>query len=129
VKPPLKRVLAVDDDPDILAVVALALRTLGGLDVITAASGAEALGLLGRETVDLVLLDVMMPGIDGLETLAAMQGNPALRHIPVVLMTARVKLYEQGAEQPAGVLAIIPKPFDPVTLPRRLQTLWEGHAK
>ena len=55
--------------------------------------------------------------------------NPATCHLPVVLMTARVKLYEHGAEQPAGVLAVIPKPFDPVTLPRKLQTLWEGLGK
>lgn len=126
---PLRRVLAVDDDPDILAVVGLALRTLGGLDVVTAPSGTDALALLAKEQFDLVLLDVMMPGIDGLETLQAIRENPATCHLPVVLMTARVKLYEHGAEQPAGVLAVIPKPFDPVTLPRKLQTLWEGLGK
>ena len=126
---PLRRILAVDDDPDILAVVALALRTLGGLDVVTASSGNEALGILAKGTFDLVLLDVMMPGIDGLETLQAIRDNKATADLPVVLMTARVKLYEQGAEQPPGVLAVIPKPFDPVTLPRRLQVLWEGLGK
>ena len=123
---PLRNVLAVDDDPDILAVVALALRTLGGLNVVTAPSGSEGLVVMRKGGLDLVLLDVMMPGIDGLETLQAMRDDPALKSLPVVLMTARVKLYEHGAEQPAGVLAVIPKPFDPVTLPRRLQTLWEG---
>ena len=126
---PLRRILAVDDDPDILAVVALALRTLGGLDVTTASSGNEALVVLGKQSFDLVLLDVMMPGIDGLETLQAIRDTPATKDLPVVLMTARVKLYEQGAEQPPGVLAVIPKPFDPVTLPRRLQVLWEGLGK
>lgn len=126
---PLRRVLAVDDDPDILSVVELALRTLGGLDVVTASSGTEALTILTKDTFDIVLLDVMMPGIDGLETLQAIRSNPRTSDLPVVLMTARVKLYEHNSEQPAGVLAVIPKPFDPVTLPRRLQTLWEGLGK
>lgn len=126
---PLRRVLAVDDDPDILAVVALALRTLGGLDVVTASSGNAALLILAKDKFDLVLLDVMMPGIDGLETLQAIRNNPQTSDLPVVLMTARVKLYEHNSEQPPGVLAVIPKPFDPVTLPRRLQTLWEGLGK
>jgi two-component system, OmpR family, response regulator len=111
-KRPLRSVLAVDDDADILAVVSLVLRSLGGLEVQTASGG-----------VDLVLLDVMMPGMDGPETLAAMRREPATAHTPVVLMTARVQLYEQ-ASPPATVLAVIAKPFDPVSLATRLQALW-----
>ena len=70
--------------------------------------------------------DVMMPGMDGLETLRAIRDDPATRHLPVVLMTARVKLYESGAPALPGVHAIIPKPFDPVSLPGRLVTIWQG---
>lgn len=120
---PLSSVLCVDDDADILAVVSLALRTLGGLTVHAASSGAEALALLKRERVDMVLLDVMMPGMDGLETLAAMRRDAESAQIPVVLMTARVQLYEQ-ARPPEGVHAIVAKPFDPVSLPSRLQAIW-----
>ena len=121
---PLRKVLCVDDDADILSVVSLALRTLGGLTVVVANSGAEALAMLRRERVDLALLDVMMPGMDGLQTLAAMREEPLTAGIPVVLMTARVQLYEQ-TQPPPGVLAIIAKPFDPVGLPSRLQSIWE----
>lgn len=123
-KPPLRRVLCVDDDADILAVVSLSLRTLGGLTVHVAGSGAEALQMLRREQVDLVLLDVMMPGMDGMQTLAAIRENPATATTPVVLMTARVQLHEQ-AHPPAGVHSVIAKPFDPVSLAPRLQAIWE----
>ncbi len=119
----LTTVLCVDDDADILAVVSLSLRTLGGLTVHAARSGAEALAVLRRERVDLVLLDVMMPVMDGLETLAEMRKDPAMAKVMVVLMTARVQLYER-AEAPEGVRAVIAKPFDPVSLPNRLQALW-----
>ena len=123
-KRPLRTVLCVDDDADILAVVSLALRSLGGFEVQVASGGEAALLVLARGGVDLVLLDVMMPGMDGHETLAAMRRNPATLHTAVVLMTARVQLYEQ-ASPPATVLAVIAKPFDPVSLSTRLQALWE----
>lgn len=121
---PLRRVLCVDDDADILAVVSLALRTLGGLTVLVAGSGVEALGVLKKERVDLVLLDVMMPGMDGLQTLASIREDPLTAGLPVVLMTARVQLYEQS-RPPAGVHAVIAKPFDPVSLASRLQAIWD----
>ncbi|GDX78371.1 response regulator [Deltaproteobacteria bacterium] len=121
---PLRRVLCVDDDADILAVVSLALRTLGGLTVLVAGSGVEALSILKKEKVDLVLLDVMMPGMDGLQTLASIREDPLTAGLPVVLMTARVQLYEQS-RPPPGVHAIIAKPFDPVSLASRLQAIWD----
>jgi CheY-like chemotaxis protein len=121
---PLQTVLCVDDDADILAVVSLALRSLGGLQVQIANGGQAALNTLAGGGIDLVLLDVMMPGMDGHETLEAIRKNPATAHLPVVLMTARVQLYEQAAP-PASVLAVIAKPFDPVSLPTRLQALWK----
>ncbi len=120
---PLTTVLCVDDDPDILAVVSLALRTLGGLTVHAAGSGRDALDVLAREQVDLVLLDVMMPGMDGLETLAAMRRDARTAAVAVVLMTARVQLYEQ-TQPPEGVHAVIAKPFDPVSLASRLRAIW-----
>lgn len=125
---PLTTVLCVDDDPDILAVVSLALRSLGGLEVHVASEGRAALGVLERTAIDMVLLDVMMPGMDGPETLQAIRANPATSTLPVVFMTARVQLYGQ-ANPPSGVLAVIAKPFDPVALTSRLQRLWaEFHA-
>ncbi len=121
---PLRRVLCVDDDEDILSVVALALRSLGGLEVTVATGGAEALEVLKRQPIDLVLLDVMMPGMDGMETMRAMRDDPATAGIPVVLMTARVQLYDSARRAFPGVHAVISKPFDPVALPARLATIW-----
>lgn len=124
----LTSVLCVDDDPDILSVVSMALRSLGGLEVHVANDGIAALAVLERTAIDMVLLDVMMPRMDGPETLAAMRANPATAHLPVVLMTARVQLYGQ-ASPPPGVLAVIAKPFDPVALTSRLQKLWAEFAE
>jgi len=121
---PLRRVLCVDDDEDILSVVALALRSLGGLEVTVASGGAEALEILKRQPTDLVLLDVMMPGMDGMDTMRAMRDNPATAGIPVVLMTARVQLYDSARRAFPGVRAVISKPFDPVALPARLAAIW-----
>ncbi len=122
---PLRRVLCVDDDEDILSVVALALRSLGGLEVTVATGGADALVVLQRQPIDLVLLDVMMPGMDGMDTMRAMRENPATAGIPVVLMTARVRLYDSARKAFPGVHAVISKPFDPVALPGRLASIWE----
>ena len=126
-KRPLSSVLCVDDDPDILAVVSLALRSVGGLEVQVANEGGAALALLERKPVDMLLLDVMMPGMDGPATLEALRANPATAHMPVVFMTARVQLYGQ-ASPPTGLLAVIAKPFDPVTLSTRLQGLWASYT-
>jgi len=121
---PLRRVLCVDDDEDILSVVSLALRSLGGLEVTVATGGAPALAILAREPIDLVLLDVMMPGMDGMETMRLMRENPATAGVPVVLMTARVQLYDSARRAFPGVHAVISKPFDPVALPGRLAAIW-----
>ncbi len=124
-KRPLRTVLCVDDDADILAVVSLALKSLGGFEVHLANGGQGALARLAKGGIDLVLLDVMMPEMDGHETLEAMRSNPATVDTPVVLMTARVQLY-QAATPPPTVLAVIAKPFDPVSLSSRLVALWES---
>src|SRR5262245_64791933 len=83
------RVLYVDDDPDVRQIAGMALRLNDQIQVETCASGEEALDVLPRMMPDLVVLDVMMPGLDGPSTLARIRANPLYSHIPVAYMTAK----------------------------------------
>ena len=117
------RVLVVDDN--LANIKLLEARLMAEyFEVLTATGGQQALEICDRERVDVVLLDVMMPGMDGLQTLAAIRELPGGASLPVVLMTARVQLHEQ-AQPPQGVHSVIAKPFDPVSLASRLQAIWE----
>src|ERR1700710_1645950 len=111
--PPLRRILFVEDDPDIQVVATLALESLGGFSVLGCASGAEALARFADYTPDLVLLDVMMPGLDGPATLEALRRLPA-GSVPVVFMTARVQAHEILQYRAMGAVEVIAKPFDPM---------------
>jgi CheY-like chemotaxis protein len=124
----LRRILVAEDDPDIRAVVALALGRVGGLEVTCCADGLAALEAVPLSLPDLVLLDVMMPELDGLETLARLRGDPATAAIPVVFMTARVQPRDLETYHARGALAVIAKPFDPMTLAHRLRKAYADHA-
>jgi len=123
---PLDRILLVDDEPDIRTVAQLALTALGGFSVECCASGAEALDKAREAQPDLILLDVMMPGMDGPATLARLRAEPATLGIPVVFVTARVQPQEVLAYKALGAIAVVAKPFDPMTLPQLLRDIWEG---
>jgi two-component system OmpR family response regulator len=120
---PLVRVLVAEDDPDILAVVALALGRVGGMQVTCCADGLAALAQVPAVDPELILLDVMMPELDGLETLARLRADPRTAAIPVVFMTARVQPRDLAAYHARGALAVIAKPFDPMTLAQQLRKL------
>src|SRR5262245_35535455 len=110
----LKRITYVDDEPDIGTVTKLLLERLGGFEVDLCASGMEALQRMPRFRPDLVLLDVMMPGLDGPGTLARMRRTPGLEAMPVLFVTARSQAHEIAAYKALGVSDVITKPFDPV---------------
>jgi two-component system OmpR family response regulator len=122
----LQRVLYVEDEPDIRAVSQLALETVGGLTVKICASGEEALREVVAFRPELVLLDVMMPGMDGPGTLRALREIPELGDVPVVFMTAKVQPVEIAQFMALGALAVIAKPFDPMTLANQVRALWEA---
>jgi two-component system OmpR family response regulator len=122
---PLRRILFVEDDPDIQVVATLALESLGGFAVLACGSGAEALARFAGFAPDLVLLDVMMPGMDGPATLEALRRLPA-GDVPVVFMTARVQAHEIVQYRAMGAVDVIAKPFDPMTLAETVQTLWRS---
>lgn len=118
----LRRIVVVEDDPDIRAVVALVLGRIGGLEVSCCDGGAAALELVPSQLPDLVLLDVMMPEMDGLETLARLKANDRCAGIPVVFMTARAQPRDRADYLARGAAAVIAKPFDPMTLYRQLES-------
>ncbi len=112
--------LVIDDDPSIREVAALALAAFGGHEVTTAGDGAEGVELARRVLPDAILLDVMMPTVDGPTVLARIRGVDALRDVPVVFLTAKVGAPDMSRLDGLGAVAVIPKPFDPVTLAQQL---------
>lgn len=110
-----RHILVVDDDSSIREVAHLALELVGGWRVTTAGSGAEGWERAVADRPDAMLLDVMMPGMDGPTALRRLREDPATREIPVIFLTAKVGGFGAGSDdgQPAGVIA---KPFDPMTL-------------
>jgi two-component system, OmpR family, response regulator len=127
--PPLRRILFVEDDLDIQVVAKLALEAVGGLSVLVCGSGAEALSRFSEISPDLVLLDVMMPGMDGPTMLKTLRRLPEATAIPVVFMTARVQSHEIARYRELGAADVIAKPFDPMTLAETVQSIWRSlHA-
>lgn len=116
------RLLLVDDDQDIRAVACMTLERLGGWEVVSVASGSEALVCARASgSFDAVLLDVMMPGMDGPSTLLALQAEGLVANTPIVFLTAKVQAAEREHLISIGAAGVIAKPFDPLTLSNELQ--------
>jgi CheY-like chemotaxis protein len=113
---PPKRILLIDDEDDIREVASMTLETVGGFEVLTAASGQEGIERAIAGQPDAILLDVMMPEMDGPATLLRLQQNPATRDIPVVFLTAKFQAADQRRLAQLGARAIMAKPFDPYRL-------------
>jgi two-component system, OmpR family, response regulator len=120
-------ILYVDDDPDIRCIVVAALSLVAGLTVRTADSGERAIDLAYELRPDLVLMDVMMPGVDGPSTLKRMRESVLLANIPVIFITAKVQRAEIARLRQLGAIGVIVKPFDPVTLCDEVFALWKNH--
>ena len=114
------RILIIDDEHDIRAVAQLTLKTIGGWNVLSASSGHQGLDKAAEERPDAILLDVMMPDMDGIETFRALKANPATQSIPVILMTAKVQAAEQRRFAKLDVAGIITKPFKAIKLPEQI---------
>jgi two-component system, OmpR family, response regulator len=121
----LKTLLYVDDEPDIREIVEMALGLVDNLVVRTCASGEEALRIIPSLRPDLVLLDVMMPGMDGPAALGRMRTDVALASIPVVFVTAKAMPQEVAHFRELGAAGVIAKPFDPMELGREIAKIWE----
>ena len=112
-----KRILVVDDEDHIREVAAASLEMLGGWEVLTAQCGAEGLAQARAEQPDAILLDVMMPDMDGPTVVEHLQAGPTTRHIPVILLSAKVQPGDRRRFRDLAVEAVIAKPFDPINLP------------
>jgi CheY-like chemotaxis protein len=110
------RILIIDDEEDIREVAALSLETVAGWEVVMASSGAQGLARAIEYQPEAILLDVMMPGMDGPTTFRELRKNPGTAHIPVLLLTAKVQSSDQRRFADLGVDAVLFKPFDPLTL-------------
>ncbi|MFC3115646.1 response regulator [Cellvibrio fontiphilus] len=121
----LSRILYVEDDPDIQAIAMMVLESIHGFTMEACSSGAEALAKAMPFKPDLILLDVMMPGMDGPETLKSLRKFPELVDVPVIFMTAKVQPQEVQGYLNLGALGVIAKPFDPMTLAQQLASIWE----
>jgi len=119
-------VLLVEDERDIRMVARLALQQIGGFTVIEASSGAEALEIVSGVLPDVILLDVMMPGMDGTEVLRALQQVPATAAVPVIFLTAKAMPAELARLRALGARAILTKPFDPAALPDMVRQALAG---
>ncbi len=111
-----KRILVIDNEKYIQEVAQICLRTVAGWQVMTAGSGSEGLSKAEAEQPDAILLDVMMPDMDGPTTFQKLQANPATRHIPVILLTAKVQASDRRRYADMGMTAAIAKPFNPLEL-------------
>lgn len=125
---PLSRILFVEDDPDIRFVAKMALEAVGGFTVIACASGQDALSAADQANADLLLLDVMMPGMDGPTTLKSLREMPATINTPAIFMTAKVQAAEVAMYKKLGALDVIPKPFDPMDLSAQILRIWNSQA-
>jgi two-component system OmpR family response regulator len=120
----VNRILYVEDDVSIRTVAKMALEMVGGFTVIACESGAEALAAAPTAQADLLLLDVMMPGMDGPSTLKALRAIPETAATPAIFMTAKVQPAEIAQHKALGALDVIPKPFDPMALPDRIREIF-----
>jgi CheY-like chemotaxis protein len=121
------RILIIDDEDDIREVAKASLELMGGFTVLVASSSKEGLIKAEIEQPDAILLDVMLPDMDGTTAFKHLQKNPATSQIPVILLTAKVQSADQRQFADLGVWAVIPKPFDPINLANQISEVlgWE----
>ena len=121
----LKTIVLVDDDPDILLVAELALVNVGGFEVESFLSSQEAVAQARSINPDLIILDMMMPDIDGMKALQMLRGFDQLDQVPIVFMTAKVQKNEIQTYLDAGAAGVIQKPFDPMKLAEKVTNIWK----
>jgi CheY-like chemotaxis protein len=115
-----KKVLVIDDEDDIREVAKISLEIMAGLDVILARTAMEGIHKAETEQPDAILLDVMLPDMDGVMTFEKLQANPNTKDIPVILLTAKVQVSDQQRFANLGIKALIAKPFKPAQLAQQL---------
>lgn len=124
---PLKKILCVDDDQDILSIIEFSLSEVGGFEVKACNSGAEALIVAEEFMPQLFLIDVMMPGMSGPETLGELHKKEVFASTPAIFLTANANFAAYSEAKPPKLLGVLTKPFDPMQLSERIQKLWDTY--
>ncbi|HEY9791828.1 MAG TPA: response regulator [Candidatus Obscuribacterales bacterium] len=122
----IKRILVVDDDPAIRKVAEISLSRVGKWEVLAADSGTQALEVVCQYKPDVILLDVMMPGMDGTTTFRKLQEQSGVEDTPVIFLTAKVQKHEVQHYCELGAVGVITKPFDPLKLPDDIMNILNG---
>ncbi len=120
---PEKRILVIDDEINLCTVIQACLENLGGWETLTALSGKEGLAIAQTQQLDAILLDVMMPDMDGLTLFEELQNDSATQSIPVILLTAKVQSTDIAQFAELGVAGVIAKPFDPLMLAEQVASM------
>lgn len=120
----LKKILYAEDEPDVQTVVELTIQTMSDYQIKVCDNGRKLLECVEEYNPDLILLDVMMPEMDGPTTFKNLQLNDSTKNIPVIFMTAKAQVHEVETFKETGVLGVITKPFDPMNLCDEIQEIW-----
>ena len=124
----LNKILHVDDDDDIRTITRMSLEVVGDFSVHQCSSGPQAIAEAEAFGPDLLLLDVMMPGMDGIETWAKLKATEQMANTPAIFMTAKAEDATSKELLEAGAIAVITKPFDPVQLAQQIQSAWDANV-
>lgn len=122
----IKKVLLIDDDADVRRIGSMSLRKLGGFEVLLAGSGAEGLVMAEQMLPDLILLDILMPGLDGMVTISELKKSPQAKAIPVIFLTSAREIASVEKAREVGALDVIYKPIDPLRLPLQAREIVEA---
>ena len=123
-----KRILLIDDETNLVLVIQICLQKLGGWTVLTAESGAEGLGKAEIERPDAILLDVMMPDLDGFTVLKRLKANPTTQNIPVILLTAKIQSAQHKEYAQLDIAGVLAKPFNPMELAHHVAELLDWQS-
>ena len=120
------KVLIIDDEEDTRSIASMSLSIIGGIDVLEAESGQEGIAKAEAEQPDAILLDMMMPVMDGENTLSALQANAGTQKIPVIFLTAKAMSSEIERLKRMGAAGVLTKPFDPTVLAEQVKAILEA---
>lgn len=125
----MTKVLHVDDDADIREITRISLEVVGPFTLLQCSNGFDALEQGPQFLPDIILMDVMMPELGGVDTCARMKDIPNLANVPVIYMTAKAQTREMQSLMDTGAIGVITKPFDPMSLPQQILDLVDQHKK
>lgn len=125
----LKKILYAEDEQDVQTIVEMIIQSMSDYEIKICDNGRLLLECVEDYNPDLILLDVMMPEMDGPTAFEKLQENPKTKNIPVIFMTAKAQIHEVKIFKETGVIGVITKPFDPVLLCSKIKEIWEENTK